>query len=377
MASRPGKNCGGKLSSLRRPDFAEAVISLLWKIVVFFRSKYLAIALMATIAVVILGATIFLKPYIAQQSVFTSLWFNALLVLLVVNTAFCFFSRLGGRTWDLAFTGVVVFHLSFVMLFLAVAYDRLFFFQGTVRLTEGETLSLSDRASYDNPLWGRFFIPARTLKGNITLHRIEPNHIVDGRNKGAACELEIGTGPADVVRGFTYVTDHLDYNGFRFFRDQGGFSPCLSLYDETGNDIYGACFSLQSIRQQDGKFRYTTGSPHGPEPILFPQSPVQPLFYLLTEYFPIPKNERKGNVRFTVMPLEGNHRSLPRPEFEGQTSLDEKIRIGKHSLALREIRYWVNLEVRYNPGLPLILASMWLGLGGIIVTAFAKLIRKK
>lgn len=323
-------------------------------------------------------ATVFLSPQVAQKLVFMSLWFNGLLALLVVNTACCFFSRLNRRNWDIAFAGLVIFHLSFVTLFMGVAYDNLFSFHGTVRLTEGETLNLADRASYDNPEWGRFFNPPRILKGEITLHEIIPHYTVGGKDKGAACELSLGTGPADMVRGFSYVTHYLAYNGFRFFRDKGGFSPCVALYDKDGNDIYGACFSLQSLRGKDDKFTYTTGSPHGPEPIVFPQSPQKPLFYLMTQYFPVLNNERNGKVQFTVMPFrEGQHAFPSEQKIQRKASVGERVQMGDHSLELKEVRFWMNLDVRYNPGLPLIFTSLWLGFGGIILTTVARLIKKK
>lgn len=342
------------------------------------RSKQLALALMAVIMGVVLVATVFLSPQVAQQFVFMSLWFNGLLVLLVVNTACCFFSRLNRRSWDMAFSGIVIFHLSFVMLFMGVAYDKFFSFHGTVRLTEGETLNLAERASYDNPELGGFFNPSRRLKGWISLNKIVPHYMVEGRDKGAACGLSLGTGPADMVRGFSYVNHHLTYNGFRFFRDKGGFSPCVELYDKEGNYIYGACFSLQSLRGKDGKFTYTTGSPQKPEPILFPQKPQKPLFYLMTQYFPEPKNELDGKVLFAVTPYrEGQHSFPSEPKFEVKAALDEKVRVGDQYLALREVRYWMNLDVRYNPGQPLISSSLWIGLGGIALTTIARLIRKK
>jgi cytochrome c biogenesis protein ResB len=346
------------------------------KIFDVLRSKYLAVTLMGVILVVVLVATVFLSPPLAQQFVFTTLWFNGLLVLLVVNTACCFFGRLNRRSWDLAFTGMVIFHLSFVTLFLGIVYDKLFFFRGTIRLSEGETLNLAERASYDNPEWGRLFAPARKLKGEITLHKVVPHYTVAGRDKGAACDLTLGTGPADGVRGFSYVTHHLTYHGFRFFREKGGFSPCVVLYDRDGNDTYGACYSLQSLRGKDGTYTYTTGTPHGPEPIPFPQAPEKPLFQLMTRYFPGPKDERNGKVQFAATAYRDGQRLSPSElKFGEKVALGEKVRVGEHQLALVEVRAWINLDVRYNPGRYIIMTSFWAGIAGLVLTVTARMKR--
>jgi hypothetical protein len=341
------------------------------------RSKYLAISLMVSILLVVLFSTVFLSPLAAHRLVFTTLWFNGILLLLVVNTACCFFSRLSRRSWDLAFSGIVIFHLSFVMLFLGVAYDKLCYFHGTVRLTEGETLNLADRASYDDPEWGRLFAPARTLMGEVTLHKILHHYNVSGRDKGVAAELTFSSGAADTVRGFTYVTNHLTYNGFRFFRDKGGFSPCVLLYEKDGKESYGACYSLQSLREKDGKFSYTTGSPHGPSPIPFPQAPLKPLFNLLTRYYPEPKNELGGKIQFGIAPLpDGQRPGKEEILFGKKAIIGEKVLVGEHLLELKEVRSWVNLDVKYNPGRYLIMISFWSGLGGITLTLLARIFRQ-
>jgi len=330
---------------------------------------------MTLILLVVLAATVLLSPLTAHQLVFTTLWFNGLLLLLVINTACCFFSRLNRRSWDLAYVGTVVFHLSFVTLFLGVAYDKLCYFQGTVRLTEGETLNLAERASYDDPEWGRLFAPERILKGEITLNKILHHHQVSGQDKGVAAELTFSSETDERVSGVTYVTHHLTYNGFRFFRDKGGFAPCVLLYDKDGKDIYGACYSLQSLREKDGNFIYTTGSAHGPGPIPFPQAPLKPLFNLFTRYYPEPKNELGGKILFGIAPLhEAPLAGTEKILFGEKAAGGEKVLLGEHGLELKEVRSWLNLDVKYNPGRYIIMLSFWSGLGGITLTVLARML---
>jgi hypothetical protein len=330
---------------------------------------------MAVILGVVLAATVFLAAPTAQQFVFTSYWFNGLLVALVVNTAFCFFSKLNRRTWDIAFTGLVIFHLSFVTLFLGVAYDKLFYFFGTVRLTEGETLNLADPASYDDSAWGRFFVPQTMLKGALTLDKVIPYHVVDGEKKGVANELTFGEG-AHAVKGIVYTTRHIAYNGFRFFRSKEGYAPLIVLYDSRKNSLYGAYVPLQSLRKKDDSVYFTTGTQQGPGTLDYPAEPEQPLFELLARYYPDQKEERAGHMQFTIFPLHAGRETAPAKKLaEAKVEMGKKIRVGDHFLAMNEVRHWASLEMLYNPGRYIIMLSFWAGIGGLALTVLTRLFK--
>ena len=137
---------------------------------------------MVVILVVVLAATVFLSPTVARQAVFTRLWFNGILTLLVVNTASCFFSRLRRRAWNLAFAGVVIFHLSFVAMFVGVITNSLFYYKGALRLTEGESIGISDPNAYDEEYWGPFF-NHQWMRGTVTLHKLYTQYNA-GNRKG-------------------------------------------------------------------------------------------------------------------------------------------------------------------------------------------------
>jgi len=57
--------------------------------------------------------------------------------------------------------------------------------------------------------------------------------------------------------------------------------------------------------------------------------------------------------------------------------MGEKVKAGDYYLSMNEIRYWAGMTVRHNPGQPLVLASFWLGLGGLTLTMLARLRRKR
>ncbi|HAK59126.1 MAG TPA: hypothetical protein DCO77_01915 [Nitrospiraceae bacterium] len=63
--------------------------------------------------------------------------------------------------------------------------------------------------------------------------------------------------------------------------------------------------------------------------------------------------------------------------FKGKAAFGEKVKAGEYLLSLNEVRYWASLDVRYNPGLPVILTSFWVGLGGMVLTTGARFAQKK
>src|SRR5512138_454131 len=103
------------------------------KIYDFLASSQLAMGLLvAILGSCVAGVTIW-RGARAGEVIFSSLWFNGLLVLLVVNVACCFFGRIWGRKVTWVSFGMILFHLSFVAIFGAIVYNSLFFFEATIR----------------------------------------------------------------------------------------------------------------------------------------------------------------------------------------------------------------------------------------------------
>lgn len=110
------------------------------KIFDFLASSKLAMFLLIAILVCcVTGVTVY-RGQQAGELIFSTLWFNGLLVLLVVNVACCFFGRIWYRKLTIISFGMILFHISFVAMFAGIIYNSLFFFEGSIRLTEGETL---------------------------------------------------------------------------------------------------------------------------------------------------------------------------------------------------------------------------------------------
>jgi cytochrome c biogenesis protein ResB len=357
----------------------EKLLARIWRTIhSSLASVKLAIALLTIIlACCVIGVTI-LRGVRAGALIFGTIWFNGLLVLLVVNVAFCFFGRIWGRKVTMISLGMILFHISFVAILGGVIYNSLFYFRGTIRLTEGETLPSSDLQSYDTFDYGRFFSFSK-LRGETTLIKMHRDYSVDGADKQVAYEVAVGESRSK-KQGIIYVTHKLGHNGFDYFRDKEGYSLLIMLYNNLGKELYGAHVPLQSLKQKDGSYLYTTGTMEGPGPLPFPQDPLRPQFGLQVAYRPslLKGRERAGEAFYQVWTLQGEDPGLAGHSVaEGKTAIGNRVRAGNYYVEAKEVRYWVGMNVRYEPGKPIVLTSLWVGLGGMILTFIGRIRRSR
>lgn len=350
------------------------------KIYDLLASARLAMALLIIIlACCLLGVTVWRETE-AGRLIFGTLWFNGLLVLLVINIACCFFGRIWGRRLTVVSFGMILFHLSFVVILLAIVYNSLFYFRGLIRLTEGEVLPSSDLQSYDTVDKGRFF-NFRRLQGETSLINMHTGYKVSGEDKRAAYEVAVGEAH-NRTQGMIYITHKLTHGGVDYFSDREGYSLLIMLSDKNGQELYGVHVPLQSITLGKDRIEYSTGyianSEVNKDVVPFPAPPERPFFALLTEYMPSKLKERGGDVRFQVFSLdEKGFPKRDKPLAEGKAAVGESFTAGEYLLTVKEVRYWVGMSVRYEPGQPLVLASLWIGLAGMIITTVGRMVRGK
>lgn len=350
------------------------------KIYDFLASAQLAMALLVIIlCCCLVGVTVW-RGLEAGRLIFGTLWFNGILVLLVINVACCFFGRMWGRRVTIVSLGMILFHLSFVVILLAIVYNSLFYFRGIIRVTEGESIPSGDPLSYDLLAKGRFFNLSR-LKGETSLIRMHTGYKVAGEDKRAAYEVAVGEEGAK-KQGIIYITHKLTHRGVDYFNEKEGYSLLLMLSDRQGNDLYGVHVPLQSNVLGKDNVSYVTGYTEKGEikkgVIPFPAPPEPPLLAVKTEYLPSKQKERAGDVQFTVYPLDA--KGLPdygSPPFEGKAAIGTPFAAGEYLLTAREVRYWVGMMVRYEPGKPIVLASLWVGLAGMLITTLGRMLKKK
>lgn len=327
--------------------------------------------------------SVFLPPALSKGIIFSSLWFNLILVLLIVNIVFCIAKRT--RFLSLAQAGTTIFHLGLVLLFVGVVYDQLFFFEGALRLTEGETLMCADMASYDRTKKGRFF-QTRKLEelGELYFHKHHATYAAEGKARGAANEIAVGRNVQEGVKRIIYVTRPLKYKGFEFYRDnRDGYSPLFVLRDGEGKVLSGAYAPLQSIMQEDGTYLYRSGSADAPGSFNFPQDPgIPPVFRLQTVYYPDKIKKMTGEVSFQVWKAnnEAKHGGPESSEssesseelFKGKAAFGERVKVADYLISMDEVRYWTSINLNYHPGLTFIFGSLWVAFGGLILTLILK-----
>jgi len=346
----------------------------------FFASAKLAIALLIIILLCCLAGVTVWRGTESLQFIFKTLWFNALLVLLVINVACCFFGRIWGRRVTVISFGMILFHLSFVVMLLAVVYNSLFYFRGIMRITEGEVLANSDPLNYeDNFDKGRYFSYSR-LSWETSLVKMHTEYTVDGENKRAAYQIEIRDN-GNKTDGIVYITHKFTYKGVDYFNEKEGYSLLMLLADKSGKELYGAHIPLQSYKQGDG-FDYFTGYRENgvlkKDVIPFPSIPEKPLFALRTDYMPSKLQERGGSLQYLLFPLDKD--GLPQRDTvlaKGNAAIGEQFTAGDYRLTAKEVRYWVGMLVRYEPGKPVVLTSLWAALAGMIITTIGRMLKRK
>jgi hypothetical protein len=141
---------------------------------------------------------------------------------------------------------------------------------------------------------------------------------------------------------------------------------------------------LQSIVLGKDRFEYSTGFRDydkgviKKEVIPFPAPPERTLLALKTEYVPSKLKERAGDVLYEVFAL--NKDGIPMREktvAKGTTAIGKKFKAGDYFIEVKEVRYWVGMLVRYEPGKPFVLTSLWMGLAGMIITFIGRMVRRK
>lgn len=324
---------------------------------------------------------VLLPPAMGKEAVFTSYWFNLLLILLTVNIVSCITRRT--MFLRLSQAGTTVFHLGLVLLFIGVVYDQLFFFEGAIRLTEGETLNCAERTSYDWATKGRFFEVSKLKElGSIYFHKLHIAYQEGGKERARANEIAVGEDFKTRTTHAVYVTRPFVYKGFEFFRNEkDGYSPLFVLRDKSGKLLGGSYAPLQSIRQKDGTYEYRSGSALLPGSFDFPQYPGRPpVLRLQTVYRPHKTDKRTGDVSFQVW------KATPYPEradgeqqseelFSGKAAFGERVRAGDYFLSMDEVRYWTSINVIYRPGLGVIFFSFWVTLAGLVLNIIQKTVK--
>jgi hypothetical protein len=209
---------------------------------------------------------------------------------------------------------------------------------------------------------------------------------VEGQDKRAAYEIEVGEGGSK-TRAIIYMTQNLDAGGVRYLVAKEGYSLGVVLKDAKGSELYAAMVPLQSQAKGAGAILYTTGSAMEPGSFPFPPPPATAALQLQLAYVPAEQQDRAGTVELTVWPPvdPGAHQAATSTGAgagehvamltSGKVPVGGTLEVGQHQLLASEVRYWVGMTVRRDPGLLVILSSLWAGLAGMTMTFVGRIIQ--
>lgn len=340
-------------------------------------SVRLTIGLLVTILGSCLFGALGLGEPLAGEWIFRAIWFQLVLTLLVVNTVFCFFTRMWGKRLTLTLAGMVLFHLSFIGIFGGVVYNSQAYFYGTLRMAEGETLPNAGLENYDSAEHGRWFA-LRDLQGTTRFRRLHLALEHDGQRRVPAYEVAQGEAGNEPVTRYIYTLHPAHFHGVRFYNDKEGYALVTVVADREGRPLHGAQVPLQSLRDTEDRYFYTYGTKTGARTLPFPQDASAPALHFRVQYHPDPRVERSGEVTFKVWKQHGeDSENGLNPDFEGRVPVGRPFAAGDYQLAVQEVRYWVGMTVRYDPGHPIVLTSLWVAFAGIVLTFVGRLRQRR
>ena len=97
-----------------------------------------------------------------------------------------------------------------------------------------------------------------------------------------------------------------------------------------------------------------------------------PLFSLQVSYTPSKLKERSGDIALQAWPL-GVEETEQNLAANGKVPVGDRVAVGDYFLSFKEVRYWVGMTVRHDPGTPVVLTSLWVALFGMITTFIGRI----
>lgn len=255
--------------------------------------------------------------------------------------------------------GSLLFHFSFLIILVGVLVSLGTRVKGRMAITEGQTFT--ERAR-DYLVLKRGLLS--TYKHSGFQVKLEEFRV---ETKGKATEYFSDVTVKEDGRTITQKTigsnNPLVYKGLTFLPDIHGFSPLLVLKDKNGTSlleayiIFTTHFSKGKVKYED--FINVPGSDIVIEGKIYPDAIKNG--QSLRSKSGIPRNPA-----IDLIVYEGEQRIFTGPAMLGQT-----VDFDGFSLTFADLRYWSSFWVIKDEGVPIIFVGCWLGIIGLfIVTTF-------
>lgn len=202
--------------------------------------------------------------------------------------------------------GSLVFHVSFLLLLVGLAYGKGFGYRGQITLIEGQTLA-NTRIAYDTFTPGRFFDSGSLAPFSLRLDRFENTFYDNGTPKEYASWVtatDLNTGRRLGAQKIT-VNHPMTVDGVRVFQSDYGYAPIVTVRDAAGHVLADD----PVLSQRSPQSEVSTGAIKLPQ--LNPQVGLQLTFFTGLE---VAGNQFYNDPRLidpvlVVLPYQGNLRA--------------------------------------------------------------------
>ncbi len=294
-------------------------------------------------------------------------------------------------------TGNLLFHVSLLLLLVAVAIGNLFGFKASVLVVEGGTFSNTVTA-YDSFEHGAAFDESRLAPFTITLQDLFVRYQATGDQRGAPREfrakLAFSSSPDAPTRRYDLQVNHpLVVDGTKVFLLGNGYAPVFTVRDGTGGVVssgpvpflprdrnFGSTGVVKAQGAQPQQLGFeglflpsaalsTTRGPVSVFPDLtFPRAVLNAWRGDLGLDTGTPQSiYRLDKRRLTQVAVTG--KPLAQALAPGQTMT---LPAGQGSITFDGVRRWASLKVARNPGTTPALGSAALALTGLMLSLFVR-----
>ena len=291
--------------------------------------------------------------------------------------------------------GNILFHLSFALMLVGVAWNTMLHYRGEVVVVEGQAFS-NNLTQYDDFSAGAAFQPEELQPFTIWVDDFTAKFETGEVQRGAARVFEAnvrvahGTGPSEDAR--IEVNHPLDMDGTQVHLIGHGYAPVVTVTDPNGDVAFsgpvvflpqdGNFTSLGVIKAPDARPNYlgfegfflptAVVDDQGPRSV-FPDALAPEMF---VNVWTGPPREETG--------LPESVYSINKAGLEQMRTADGgvvtfRIAPGQvidlpdgSSLAFDDWRRWTKLQISHEPGLWLVIASVLLAVAGMLLSLYIR-----
>lgn len=253
--------------------------------------------------------------------------------------------------------GTMLFHISILLLMLAVVYGSTGRMEGDMRLVEGQTLS-EDHGNYMFINEGPFFYENHQ-KFDISLEKFFADFTDEtGTPRGPAGKLAVIENGQMMKTDIVYSNRQMSYQGYTFLGNVYGLAPLLILRNPDGS-VYSGSY-ITAIDQDDSK-RYVsyfdlgnTGLEAG-----------------LMVYMTAPLTAKIAESEVLQEPILFLKIFDKGTEiYNGTMHLNDTVQIADKTLGFYDIKYWSNFYVVKDSSIPMILTGFGLMILSLSISFF-------